>query len=127
MMGPNCATALVMTDGSFAVFREEPATADLVSRMSDAEYAGSVDVGPMARVVMATDFDDLRDSLRPGSCQACVDGVDLVVRFFTGAGSQQLESQEYEFDPAVDLFAELDRLRTRIRSAGSLDTLTRGG
>jgi hypothetical protein len=127
MLGPNCATTLVMSDGSFGVFRTDPAKVSEVSlAISDAEYTGSVQIADLGRSIASTDFDELRQSLGPGTCNGCVDGIDLVVRIFTASGTEDLDSQQLAFDPDVDLFRYLEEMRRAIADLGALEVQPRG-
>ena len=126
MMGPNCTTTLVMSDGSFGVYRNDPVDVMAVPEsLDEAEYRGAVDVADLARTVAATDFTTLRASLGPGECMACVDGIDYRVRVFTGAGPEDLASVDYEFDEAIAFFAELAEVRRAAAAAGTLELVPR--
>ena len=66
MMGPNCTTTLVMSDGSFGVFRNNPVDVMAVpDSLDEAEFGGAIDIAGMARTVAATDFASLRAMLSP--------------------------------------------------------------
>lgn len=127
MLGPNCATIQVMSDGSFGVFRNDPADVIAVPATLDAaDYTGSVDILAFSQAIAATDFEELRRTLGPGECRACVDGIDYEVRFLTQAGPEDLSSADYEFDSSLDLFAELDTVIRAASAAGTLEALPRG-
>ena len=128
MMGPNCTTTLVMSDGSFGVFRTDPA--DILAVPNDiakADLTGHADIGELARTVDSTDFALLRAQLDPGTCQACFDGIDVNVRFYTAQGMVDLDSATYSFDPALDLFQHLETLRMAIGASGDLELMQRSG
>jgi hypothetical protein len=128
MLGPNCSTTLVMSDGTFGVFRTDPA--DVLAVPDDvaaAAITGQVDVGALARTVSDTDFASLRSRLEPGTCQGCVDGIDVTVRLHTAQGVEDLSSLEYSFDSDIDLFQYLETIQTAIRDSGDLEPLPRGG
>jgi len=127
MLGPNCSTTLIMSDGKFGVFRTDPA--DVLAVPDDigaADITGQVDVGALARTVSDTDFASLRSQLEPGTCRGCVDGIDVTVRFHTAQGVEDLSSVEYDFDSDIDLFLYLESIRTVIRDSGDLEPLPRG-
>ncbi|MEA2001274.1 MAG: hypothetical protein U9N84_05230 [Actinomycetota bacterium] len=127
MLGPNCATTLVMSDGSFGVFRTDPANvSDAPLAFSDAEYAGFVDVSDLARSIAGTDFGELRRSLGPGACNGCVDGIDLVLRVFSTSGTEDLDSQQLAFETDVDLFRHLEQLQRDVADLGTLEPQPRG-
>ena len=127
MLGPNCSTTLVMSDGTFGVFRNDPADVIAVpTTLDDAEYTGSVDIQAFSQAVAASDFDELRSVLGPGECRGCVDGIDYQVRFFTEAGPEDLASVDYEFDSGLELFTELNGVMQAAAGAGTLEMLPRG-
>lgn len=127
MMGPNCSTTLVMSDGSFGVFRTDPADILAVpGDVSSADVSGQVDIRELAGTIADSDFADLKSRLEPGTCRGCYDGIDVTVRFHTAAGLVDLDSVEYEFDAGLDLFRHLEAIRTAIRGSGSLEPMQRG-
>jgi hypothetical protein len=127
MMGPNCATILVMSDGSFGVFRNDPAAVLAVpDTVVGADYTGFGDVSDLAAVIAATDFISLKDELPPGECRACFDGIDYEVRFFTASGVEDLASVEHGFDDSLVLFAELAKVIRTADDAGQLKVMARG-
>jgi hypothetical protein len=127
MLGPNCATAVVMSDGSFEVFRNDPADVlAMPGEAAAAEFSGTIDVAPLARTMVATDFDVLRANLGPGECRACVDGIDYLVRFYTADGEEDLDSATHRFDTDLDLFAQLEAVREAVFAAGTLEVVPRG-
>ncbi len=128
MMGPNCSTTLVMSDGSFGVFRTDPADVLAVpDAVSGAELVGRADVHTLARIISDTDFADLRTQLEPGTCQGCFDGIDVNVRFHTAQGPVDVDSVTYSFDHGLELFQHLEGLQQAIRSSGGLEPMQRGG
>ncbi|MCP4305343.1 MAG: hypothetical protein GY788_10790 [bacterium] len=127
MMGPNCTTTLVMSDGSFGVFRTDPADVLAVpGNVADAEIVGQTDVAGLATAIAATDFGELKNTLGAGTCEACVDGIDTTVRFFTGDGPIELDSVEFEFDTALALFEHMEDVQSAIRGGGDLELKQRG-
>ena len=127
MLGPNCATTVVMSDGTFGVFRNDPANVlDVPTSLVDADFVGSTDVAALANAIAATDFDELREILGPGECRACFDGIDYQVRFMTPDGGEDLSSVDHEFDATLDLFAELDLLTQVVQGSGALEVVPRG-
>ena len=127
MMGPNCSTTLVMSDGAFGVFRTDPADVlSVPTDVSGADIVGQTDVAALATAVAATDFEELKSMLGPGTCQACVDGIDTTVRFYTANGRVELDSVEFDFDGALDLFDQLQDVQSAIRGSGDLEQKQRG-
>ena len=127
MMGPNCATALVMSDGSFEVFRNNPANVLLTpTESTQPAFSGTIDVTTIARTIADTNFDELRNSLRPGECRGCMDGIDYLVRFHTTDGAEDMDSVTHEFDAELDLFAQLDMVRQAVFRVGTLEVVPRG-
>ncbi len=128
MMGPNCSTTVVMSDGSFRVFRTDPA--DVLAVPADstqAELSGQLDVQDLAEAIADTDFDALTTQLGAGTCNGCVDGIDLYVRFYTDSGAVDLDSQQYGFDSAVEVFRSLELVQMGIGESGDLEIMQRGG
>jgi hypothetical protein len=127
MMGPNCSTTLVMSDGSFGVFRTDPADILAVpADLASADIVGQTDVAGLATAISVTDFKELKSTLGPGTCHACVDGIDTTVRFFTVDGPVELDSVEFEFNSASDLFEHLEDVQSAIRGSGDLEQKQRG-
>jgi hypothetical protein len=127
MLGPNCATTLVMSDGRFGAFRNDPADVIAVpATLEGADYTGWADILALSRAIAATDFAELRRTLGAGECRACVDGIDYQVRFLTEDGPEDMSSTDHEFDSALDLFAELDALVQVVQTSGALELLPRG-
>lgn len=127
MLGPNCATTLVMSDGAFGVFRNDPADVIAVpTTLEGADYTGAADILALSRVIAATDFAELRSTLGPGECRACVDGIDYQVRFHTENGPEDMSSTDHDFDSSLDLFAELEALVQVVQTSGELEILPRG-
>ena len=128
MMGPNCSTTVVMPDGSFRVFRTDPV--DVLAVPADptqAELSGHLDVRDLAEAIAATDFDALTTQLGAGTCNGCVDGIDLYVRFYTDSGAVDLDSRQYGFDSAVEVFRSLELVQMGISESGDLEIMQRGG
>jgi hypothetical protein len=116
-----------MSDGRFGVFRNDPADVIAVpATLEGADYTGSADILALSRAIAATDFAELRRTLGPGECRACVDGIDYQVRFLTENGPEDMSSTDHEFDSALDLFAELDALVQVVQTSGALELLPRG-
>lgn len=115
VLGPNCPTWIVYSDGSVEVVRTmtSPATDNSV------QATGLVAVPLVAAVVRearATDETTLAAELGPGSCQSCVDGADVVVTIRDGARSTTLDSLEVSFDAGNPLVDALDELMSVVRS-----------
>jgi len=56
------------------------------------------------------DLDAVAATVGPGTCNACVDGVDVTVTMELPDGEVQLDSTVVNFDPANDFFADLQTL-----------------
>lgn len=82
MMGPNCLTYRLWSDGSADVTRTATladggpveATATIPQALAD----------KIADLAAGTDFDALTAGLEEGSCQACVDGIDVSLTIHRG-------------------------------------------
>ncbi len=120
VMGPNCPTYVVYSDGAVEISRTSDAAPPAVT--------GSI---PQAEVqawlesVADLDVDALAASVGPGSCQSCVDGADNVVTVHTSAGDVTVESTKIAFDQSNEFFAGLERLMTDVRAVGDLPLVTR--
>ena len=105
MMGPNCATYVIYSDGAVEVYRtgeNEPAelTGMLPAGEIDAFLAGAADI----------DFEALAARVGPGTCNACVDGIDVVLTMELPSGEVQLDSTVVNFDPAEPFFTDVETL-----------------
>ena len=73
MMGPNCATYVVYSDGTVEIYRTgENAPAEVVGSIPAAEVTAFLDS------VKDTDFEALAAEVGPGTCNSCVDGIDIM-------------------------------------------------
>lgn len=127
MLGPNCRTFLVLSDGSFGAFRNDPAAVlGVASSLEGADYTGTVDVRGLTTEINNADFAELMAMLPAGECRACFDGIDYEVRFVTPSGPEELSSATYAFDTSVPLFAELDEVIAVVAGAGELEPRARG-
>jgi len=111
MMGPNCRTFGMWSDGTAAVYRmETDLPADTLDQ-SEAEAVASIGTELAAHLTAisdATDFDDLEARLGPGTCNACVDGIDYLLTLYTDAGPRHFSSNEFEFDQTETLFRAVE-------------------
>jgi len=114
-MGPNCRTFGLWSDGIAAVYRQ-PGELPIGGLDQDAAVDVSVIDAELATQLIAianvTDFDDLEARLNPGSCQACVDGIDYQFTLHTNAGPRYFTSNEFEFDQSEPLFQAVDNALT---------------
>lgn len=114
VLGPNCPTWTVASDGTVEVSRT------LAQPGVDTSVAatGHVDASLLADVVRearAVDAPTLLAELGPGTCNSCVDGADVVVTITDGDRTLVLDSVDLAFDPGHPLFAALDRLMATVR------------
>jgi len=93
MMGPNCATYLVYSDGSVELQRTGHPGAPIDAAAIDVALVSDV-----ADLVAATDLDALRGSLPPGECRGCYDGTDVTFTYETPEGPAMFASVD------VDIF-----------------------
>ncbi len=120
VMGPNCPTFVVWSDGSVEISRTGETTPPEVTgsiRRSDVEaWLGSVaDLDPTA----------LAAAVGPGTCNSCVDGADTVLTVRTTTGDVTLDSTELAFDRTNEFFADLDQLMADVRAVGDLPLVDR--
>jgi hypothetical protein len=115
MMGPNCATYVVYSDGTVDIYRTgESASAEVVGSIPAAEVSAFLDS------VKDTDFAALAVEVGPGTCNACVDGVDIKLTLTLPAGPTELDSTLINFDLNNDFFANVETLMEDVRAVGEL-------
>ncbi len=112
-LGPNCATYLIWSDGTFELFRTTDSRAapdGLLDELALAqpEQSGHLSkdaIQNLTRVIADTDFPRLLASLGPGQCLACVDGVDTMLIMPIGDQVESLNSVSVAFEPELPIFA----------------------
>jgi hypothetical protein len=115
MMGPNCATYVVYSDGTIEIYRTgESAAAEVVGSIPAAEVSAFVDS------VNGTDFESLAAEVGPGTCNACVDGIDITLTITLPDGPTELDSTVINFDLSNDFFANVETLMNDVRAVGEL-------
>ena len=120
-MGPNCATYVVNSDGSVEIYRTgENTPAEVEGSIPAAEVTAFLDS------VKDTDFEVLIAEVGPGTCNACVDGIDVIATLTFADGPVTLDSTVVNFDPNNDFFANLERLMEDVRAVGELEIQQRG-
>ena len=120
VMGPNCPTYTVWSDGRVELSRTgDAAPPDATSTIATAE------LDAWLASVADLDVAALASTVGPGSCQSCVDGVDSVVTVHTSKGDVVVDSTKLAFDQSNPFFAGLDRLMSDIRTIGDLPLVTR--
>ena len=120
VMGPNCPTYTVWSDGKVEISR----TGD----DAPAEVTGTVPASEVqAWLTSVADLDvaALTAAVGPGSCQSCVDGADNLVTVHTSNGDISVDSTKLAFDQSNDFFAGLERLMNDVRAVGTLPLVTR--
>ena len=120
MMGPNCATYVIYTDGTVEIYRTgENLPAEVTGSIPAEEIAAYLDS------VKDVDFQALATEVGPGTCNACVDGVDMKVTI----GLDEpvvLDSTVVNFDPENQFFTALDSLMQDVYAVGELPIQQRG-
>ena len=120
MMGPNCATYVIYTDGTVEIYRTgENLPAEVTGNIPAEEIAAYLDS------VKDVDFQALAEEVGPGTCNACVDGVDMKVTI----GLDEpvvLDSTVVNFDPENQFFMALDSLMQDVYAVGELPIQQRG-
>ena len=115
MMGPNCATYVVYSDGTVEVYRTgENAPAEVVGSIDEAEVTAFLDS------VHDTDFDSLAAEVGPGTCNSCVDGIDILLTLTLADGPIKLDSTVINFNLNNDFFANVETLMEDVRAIGEL-------
>lgn len=100
MMGPNCARYVVSSDGTVEAYRLGEDVPELL-------WTSSIDpslVDDLEEAVADTDLEAMRGRLGPGTCHACVDGIDTVLTFHTADGEIVFDSAQVEFDTTEPVF-----------------------
>jgi hypothetical protein len=121
MMGPNCPTYVVYSDGGVEVIRTgESAPAEITGSIPEAEITAFL------AAMSGVDVAALTTDVGPGSCQSCLDGVDTKVTIQLDGGPVVLDSTVMNFDPENDVFASIERLMTDVRAVGELSLQQRG-
>lgn len=121
MMGPNCATYVVYTDGSVEIFRTgENAAAEVTGSIPEAEISAWLES------VADVDVDALTAEVGPGTCQACVDGIDVKLTIGLADGPVVLDSTVTNFDPTNPFFSNLESLMADVSAVGELPIQQRG-
>jgi hypothetical protein len=120
MMGPNCATFVIYTDGTVEIYRTgENAPAEITGSIPADEITAFLDS------VDGVDFQALAEAVGPGTCQACVDGIDAKVTISPDE-EVLLDSTIVNFDPENEFFAALDSLMQDVYAVGELPIQQRG-
>ncbi len=127
MMGPNCATYVVYSDGTVEIYRAvdirpvgQGAPAEIVGAIPAAEVSAFLDS------VKNTDFTALAAEVGPGICQSCFDGIDIVLTLGLGGEPVVLDSTVTNFDINNDFFANVETLMNDVRAVGELTVQQRG-
>lgn len=121
MMGPNCATYVVYSDGRTEVYRTgENAPAEVIGLIPEAEVTAFLDS------VKGTDFEALADEVGPGTCNACVDGIDIKLTLNLDSTTTALDSTIVNFDVSNSFFANVETLMEDVRAVGELEIQQRG-
>jgi hypothetical protein len=115
MMGPNCPKFVVYPDGTVEIYR--------AGEQRPAEVTATIDPAALAAfltVAEAEDFDALVERLPPGTCQACVDGVDILLDVKLNGQTESLNSTVVAFDEREPFFAALTTLIEQVSAVGEL-------
>ncbi len=119
MMGPNCPTYVVYTDGKVEVSRTGETTG--------VEVTGSIPEAEVKAFLDSLKDVDLTDlGTGPGTCQSCLDGVDTKLTVLGPDGPVTFDSTVIAFDPANAFFANVEKLMTDVQAVGELPIKQRG-
>lgn len=99
MMGPNCATYLVYSDGSLELQRTGQPGDPLDTTTIDVALVADV-----AALVGTTDLDALRAGLPPGECRGCYDGTDVTFTYETPDGPVAFAGTDVDIFVSEPLF-----------------------
>ena len=115
MMGPNCATYVVYTDGAVEILRTgENTPAEVIGAIPAAEIQAYLES------VADVDVDALADEVGPGTCNACVDGIDVVLTITIDDEPVMFDSTVMNFDPEHPFFVNLELLMVDVFAVGEL-------
>ena len=121
VLGPNCPTYTVWSDGTVDVSRTGVDAAPEITG-----HVPATEVQAWFASVHDLDATALAAQVGPGTCNSCVDGTDIVATVELPGGSVTLDSTKLAFDPADPTFAALERLMVDVRAVGALP-LREGG
>ncbi len=129
MMGPNCITRVLWTDGLVTVYRQ-PALELPLAGLSSLTPDATSEVDPsvpeaVARALEEADISAVVAGLPQGTCWACVDGVDYILLLATSDGEVRIRSADTALDPTVPLIAELNNAAAAMGQNTDLPILNR--
>lgn len=112
MGGPNCRTRVLWSDGTVTIHRLPLAGSTPLSAMGPltADATLQIDAAVVTELLEAIEgaaWPGIISNLPPGTCWACVDGIDFVVTLATSSGDVVLRSSTTAFDPEVPEIAAL--------------------
>ncbi len=119
VLGPNCPTFTVWSDGKVELRRTHVE--------GPAEISGTISADRVAqwfRSVQDLDVAALSSEVGPGTCNSCVDGADITVTIELPGGPVVLDSTKLQFDPTHPVFAALGALMSEVQSVGELPIRT---
>ena len=120
VLGPNCPRYVVYDDGTVELFRSgEPGPPVEQASIPATSVTAWLDQ------VSQIDVDALIARLPPGSCQSCVDGIDVILQVQRASGPVTFDSTVVAFDPAEPFFADLEALMAQVRAAAELQMVGR--
>lgn len=99
MMGPNCPTYELSRDGTVRLFRTGEAAV-----VSEATLDTAV-TDELWHQIADTNIAALTERAGPGTCRACVDGVDTVITYTNSEEEVTLDSTMIAFDDGEPFFA----------------------
>ncbi len=129
MMGPNCTTRVLWTNGVVTAYRQ-PALELPLAGLSALTPDATTEVDPsvpeaVVRAIGDTDVNAVVAGLPPGTCWACVDGVDYILLLATSDGEIRISSADTALDPTVPLIAELNNAAAAMGQNTDLPILNR--
>lgn len=114
VMGPNCPTFEIDRDGTLRLYRT--GQADVVSETT----VDPIVIEELWEQIGTVDIADLSARVGPGTCQACVDGVDTVITYSMGGEEIRLDSTVIAFDSSEPFFAVVNETLEAAAEAVSL-------
>ena len=116
MMGPNCPTYELDRDGTVRLYRtgepEVVVEAAVDSAVTDElwQQLNTVDIGALV------------ERAEPGTCQACVDGIDTVISYSMGDEEVSLDSAVIAFGAGEPFFAVFNEAIEAMAAAAPMPT-----
>ncbi|RPI22582.1 MAG: hypothetical protein EHM57_05095 [Actinobacteria bacterium] len=121
MMGPNCVRYVIYDDASVEAHR-------LGNEAPELLWVAAIDeslVADLDAALAGADLEELRSRLGPGTCNACVDGIDTVLTITRDGAETVFDSAQVEFETSEPVFAAADRAVQAAAATGEVVIIQR--